>query len=131
MESLNVKMIEELGQPFSFKKGDYVFKQGQLLDDVRVYYILVGEVVVRRKYSSLKYDEFRYGTGDVFGILEAYLGRSRVTEAQCTADVKLMGFNKAGMETLMASNMSASLGIIRGLSTMLRQVNQHIKELPA
>lgn len=131
MESLNVKMVEELGQPFSFKKGDYVFKQGQILEDIRVFYVLDGEVVVRRKYTSLKFDEFRFRKGDVFGILEAYLGRSRVTEAQCASDAKLMGFNRAGMETLLASNMPASLGIIRGLSNMLRQVNGHIKELPA
>lgn len=131
MESTGVKLFEELGHPLSFKKGDYVYKQGQLLDDLRVYYILDGEVRLRRKYTALKSDELHYKTGEMFGILEVYLGKTRITEAQCMTDVRLLAFNRVGVERLMSSEMSVSLSIIRSLSSILRKVNRHIKELPA
>ncbi len=130
MESTG-KLFEELGHPLSFKEGDYVYKQGQLLDDLRVFYILEGKVTLRRKHTALKHDELHYEKGDMFGILEVYLGKARITEAQCMTDVKLLGFTREGVEKLMTSELSVSLSIIRSLSAILRKVNRHIKELPA
>jgi CRP-like cAMP-binding protein len=131
MESTGMKLFEELGRPLMFKKGDFVYQQGQLLDDLRVFYILNGEVTLRRRYTALKYDEMHYRTGEFFGILEVYLGKARITEAQCMTDVQLLGFNRVGIEKLMSSELSVSLSIIRSLSSILRKVNRHIKELPA
>jgi len=130
-ESKGMKLFEELGHPVSLKQGDYVYKQNQLLDDLRVWYILSGEVVVRRKYTAIKVDELNYKQGDLFGILEVYLGKSRITEAQAMTDVQLLGFNKVGVEKLMSAELSVSLSIIRSLSQILRKVNHHIKSLPA
>ncbi|MBW7858981.1 MAG: Crp/Fnr family transcriptional regulator [Leptonema sp. (in: Bacteria)] len=131
MESKGMKLFEELGHPMSFKRGEYIYKQNQLLDDLRVFYILDGDVTLRRKYTALKSDELHYQKGDMFGILEVYLGKARITEAQCVTDVQLLGFNRVGVEKLMSSEMSVSLSIIRSLSAILRKVNHHIKELPA
>lgn len=126
-----MKLFEELGHTMSFKRGEYIYKQNQLLDDLRVFYILQGDVVLRRKYNALKSDELNYKRGEMFGILEVYLGKARITEAQCETDVQLLGFNRVGVEKLMSSEMSVSLAIIRSLSAILRKVNHHIKELPA
>jgi CRP-like cAMP-binding protein len=95
-----------------------------------VFYILKGEVIVRKKYTPLVKDEFIYKEGDIFGVLELYNNKIRITEAEAKTDVELLGFDKLSFERLMVSNANISLKVIKSLSQILRKANERIKHLP-
>ena len=122
--------LSELSQPVEFRSGDKIYEADYTIGDPCAYLILEGDVRVIRKYTPLKMETFDFGKGDLFGMLEVYLGTSRITDAVARTGVRALGFSKVQFERAMVSGISFALQSIRILSKMLRQITGHIKELP-
>ncbi len=127
---INLEILKKLSSTVKYAKGEKIFIENTLIEDARVYYILTGSVVLRKKFTPIVKEEFIYKQGDFFGILEIYHLRKRITEAEALTDSEILVFNKVNFEKILISNMGVSLKVIRDLSNILRMANQKIKELP-
>ncbi len=127
---MNIEEIKKESKFLKFSKGQKIYEEKSYLGDIKIYLILKGEVILRKKYTPLVKDEFLLKEGDLFGILEVYNNKIRITEAEANSDVELLGFDKILFERLLISNVQISLKVIKSLSQMLRKVNHRIKLLP-
>lgn len=115
---------------FHFKKGEKIYEQKSYLTDIKVFYIVKGEVVVRKKFTPLVKEEYLYSEGDFFGFLEIYTSKIRITEAEAKTDVDAIGMEKVTFEKILISNKDIAIKVIKNLSYILRLANQKIKNLP-
>ncbi|MEQ8352577.1 MAG: cyclic nucleotide-binding domain-containing protein [Leptospiraceae bacterium] len=127
---MDFDLLTELSQPVEFRSGEKIYEMDYTIGDPCAYLILEGDVRVMRKYTPLKMENFDLTKGDLFGMLEVYLGTARITDAVARTGVRALGFSKVQFERAMVSDISFALQSIRVLSKMLRQINGHIKELP-
>ncbi|MBR33345.1 MAG: hypothetical protein CMN77_18755 [Spirochaetaceae bacterium] len=127
---MDFDILAELSQPVEFRSGDKIYEMDYTIGDPCAYLILEGDVRVMRKYTPLKMENFDLTKGDLFGMLEVYLGTARITDAVARTGVRALGFSKVQFERAMVSDIAFALQSIRVLSKMLRQINGHIKELP-
>ncbi len=127
---MNIQQLQKESRYLKVQKGQKIYEDKSYLQDKKVYYIMSGEVILRKKYTPLVKDEFLYKEGDIFGVLELYNSKVRITEAEAKTDVELLGFDKIIFEKLLISNINISLNVIRSLSQILRSANERIKKLP-
>lgn len=127
---MNIEELKKESKLFKFSKGQKIYEEKSYLGDIKVFLILKGQVVLRKKYTPLVKDEFFFKEGDLFGVLEIYNNKIRITEAEALTDVELLGFDKIMFERLLISNIQISLKVIKNLSQILRKVNHRIKLLP-
>lgn len=129
-EKLDVKIPDEIGTRVQFKPGEKIYEPDYLISDHCVYYIEAGSVEIRKRYTPLQSDTFELKPGDIFGMLEVYLGTNRISDAVAKSAVSAVAFSRVEFEKSMVSNLGFALQTIRILSKMLRQVNGRIKQLP-
>jgi len=67
--------------------------------------------------------------GDSFGELSLLDGRPRSATAQVIEDTKLISLSSKSFNNLLKNNHDITLGIIRQLSTRLRETNQQVQDL--
>ncbi|MFN3603307.1 MAG: Crp/Fnr family transcriptional regulator [Leptonema sp. (in: bacteria)] len=127
---MNIEELKKEAKLLHYKKGEIIYETKEYLSDIQVYYILKGEVLLRKKYTPLVKDEFIIKENNFFGVLEIYNSKIRLTDAEALTDVELLGFDKITFERALISNIQISLQIIRGLSSILRKANERIKNLP-
>ncbi|MBX7057829.1 MAG: cyclic nucleotide-binding domain-containing protein [Leptospirales bacterium] len=121
--------LKEKGRPLSYVTGDYLYHADYTLGEPSVFLILEGEIEVVRRYNPIQKETFRFGKGELVGLLEVYTGSSRVTDAIARGDVRALGFSRAEVERNMAHDLKLGIMAIRSLSRMLRQANDRIKTL--
>ncbi|MCS7204446.1 MAG: cyclic nucleotide-binding domain-containing protein [Leptospiraceae bacterium] len=127
---MQLEDLKQDGKILKFSKGEKIYDQKSYLSDIKVFYILKGQVLLRKKYTSLVKDEFLLQEGELFGFLEIYHSKIRLMEAEAKTDVEVIGMDRITFERLIISNMELSLKVIRNLSKILRTANQRIKHLP-
>lgn len=127
---MNIEFLKKEGKIFNYKKGEKIYEAKEYLSDIRVYYILKGQVVLRKRYTPLVKDDFLFKENEFFGVLELYNSKIRLTDAEALTDVELLGFDKITFERILISDINISLNIIKSLSTILRKANERIKNLP-
>ncbi len=121
--------LKDKGRPLSFVSGDFLYHADYTIGDPAVFLILEGEVELVRRYNPIQKEIFRFGKGELVGLLEVYAGSSRMTDAIARGDVRALGFSRPEVERNMAHDLKLGIMAIRSLSRMLRQVNDRIKTL--
>jgi CRP-like cAMP-binding protein len=127
---MNIEEIKKDAKLLKFSRGQKIYEDKSYLSDIKIFYILKGEVILRKKYTPLVKEEFHLKEGDWLGILELYTSKIRITEAEALTDVELLGFDKITFERILVSNIEISFKVIRMLSQILRKANERIKSLP-
>ncbi len=127
---MNLELLKKEGKVLHYKKGQKIYEAKEYLTDIKVYYLVKGEVIIRKKYTPLIKDEFLIKENEFFGILELYNCKTRLTDAEALTDVEVLGFDRISFERILISNINLSLQIIKSLSSMLRKANERIKQLP-
>jgi CRP-like cAMP-binding protein len=127
---MNIEELKKEAKYLKFSKGQKIYEDKSYLTDMKVFIIVKGEVILRKKYTPIVKDEFFFKEGDIFGVLELYNSKIRLTEAEAKTEVELLGFDKISFERLLISNVNISLKVIKSLSLILRKANERIKNLP-
>ncbi len=122
--------VKGIGRPMTFEPGQKIYQSDYLVGDPCAFLIIEGEVELVKSYTPLQKDVFKYGKGDVFGMLEVYVNTARLTDARAVNQVQVIGFSRVEFERAMAANLSFALACIRILSRMLRQINIKLKQIP-
>lgn len=125
---MSLTLIEK-GRALTFMSGDLLYQADYSVGDPCVFLLLEGEIEVVRKYNPIQKEVFRFGKGELVGLLEVYTGGARVTDAVAKSDVRALGFSRQEVERNMAHDLKLALMAIRSLSRMLRQANDRIKTL--
>lgn len=125
---MSLTLIEK-GRALTFMSGDTLYQADYSVGDPCVFLLLEGEIEVVRKYNPIQKEVFRFGKGELVGLLEVYTGGPRVTDAVAKSDVRALGFSRQEVERNMAHDLKLALMAIRSLSRMLRQANDRIKTL--
>ncbi len=126
----SLETIKGIGRPMTFEAGQKIYQDSYLVGDPCAYLIVEGEVELVKAYTPLQKDVFRFGKGDVFGMLEVYVNTARMTDARAATQVQVIGFSRVEFERAMAANLTFALTCIRILSKMLRQINLKLKQMP-
>lgn len=129
-QKMNLELLKKEGKLYHYKKGEKIYEAKQYVTDIKVFFLLKGEVILRKKYTPLVKDEFHIKENEFFGIIELYNTKTRVTDAEALTDIELLGFDRITFEKILISDINLSLQIIKSLSSILRSVNERIRKLP-
>lgn len=107
--------------------GQPIFQEGE---KSRVSYIIQeGKVRIFRKVYGREITFATLGPGDFFGEMAMLNNRRRSATAEAVLETKLLAFDKAAFEKLIASNFGVALRIIRTLALRLQETDTLIENL--
>jgi len=130
-----LKDIEQIAIHKHYKKGDFVFYEG---DDGNGFYVVVEGTVKIFKVSSEGKEQILhiFGPGEPFGEVPVFSGQSFPANTEAIAKSHLLFFPRTAIVNLITENPSLALNMLAVLSMRLRQFtvqieNLSLKEVPA
>jgi uncharacterized protein (DUF2225 family) len=124
----DLQKLKELGNTRVIKANDYVFKQGEIGNEMFI--VLSGRVVVTLKTdngSSLTIS--RLGIGDFLGEMSLVDGLPRNTSAMAETDTTVIGITKDNFQNAICDPTSIPYRIIVGLVHQMNQLQSEIAKI--
>jgi CRP-like cAMP-binding protein/ribonuclease BN (tRNA processing enzyme) len=107
--------------------GEVLFRQGE--NSKVMYIIQEGRVRIYRTVEGRDKTLSVIGPGDFFGEMAMFNNRPRSASALALTDLRLLAFNKAAFEKLIAKNFGIALHVIRTLSARMQETDGIIETL--
>ncbi len=120
-----MKDLKEL--VYDFKKGDYVFKQGD--NGECMYVIQEGAVLIKREIAGKSKELEVLRKGQFFGEISVIVDKPRSATAFVLEDSKLLKVNKDDLELIFNKRSDIAKKLFHGLSERLNRANKQIELL--
>ncbi len=111
----------------SFKKDEYVFKDGDLGTDMFI--IKSGSISVEKDFGGKVRQLAMFGKGDFFGEMSLLENEPRSASVRCLEDCEMVRINSATFDEMIRANIEIAVRMLRKLSHRLRQADEKIEKL--
>jgi CRP/FNR family transcriptional regulator len=112
----------------SFRPGEFIFWEGDAPD----YFYIIAEGRVKVIKHSSEGKEFIiafFDSGEMFGEVAVFEGKSYPASAQAVADTKVLGIRRDSFLSFLSAHPRVAMGIISILSGRLRDAQSRLKDL--
>lgn len=111
----------------SFKKGDVIFREGDL--GTEMYVIQKGKVEVRKKIGAEEQILSVLEKGDFFGEMAILEGMPRSATAIALEDTDCIVINEATFDNMIKENVEIAIRMLRKLSKNLRRTTELLDQI--
>jgi len=111
----------------SFKKGEVIFKEGDL--GTEMFVIQKGKVEVRKRIGSEEKILSVLEKGDFFGEMAILEGMPRSATAVAIEDTECIVINEATFDNMIKNNVEIAVRMLRKLSKNLRQTTELLNQI--
>lgn len=110
-----------------FKKGEYIFRQGDIGDCL--YVVQEGAVIIKRQICGKNKDMDVVRKGQFFGEIAVVMNAPRSASAYVLEDAKLLKITKDDLELIFTKRSDIAKKLFQGLSERLIRANKQIELL--
>jgi len=110
-----------------FKKGEFIFKEGDL--GIDMFIVQSGRVEILKRHKQEERRLAVLGQGDFFGEMSILEDLPRSASARAIKDCKLVRINGSTFDQMLRKNPEIAVRMMRKLSRRLRETDQMLREV--
>ena len=110
-----------------YKKGDFVFRQGQEGDEM--YIVQSGEIAIRKTIGDQRTTVNVLEKGDFFGEMSVLERLPRTADAEVVEDAGVITINSATFGEMIRSNPEIAVRMLRKYSMRMREYSEQLEKL--
>jgi len=124
---METKVFLQNGIEKQYKRGEYIYNIGDVINDFAIFYIIEGEVIEIREIDEKHTLYERFSDGEIFGIISGYKFEKRDEKAIAKKDTKVYIWSLEAFELTVSMHPELAICTIEGLSKRLRNMNKKRK----
>tara|TARA_S200000501_G_scaffold273930_1_gene257558 strand:+ start:456 stop:794 length:339 start_codon:yes stop_codon:yes gene_type:complete len=107
----------------TYNTGQYVFKAGEKSD--KVFLLMQGEVGIFLPTNETQKPNHKIEVNEIFGEMGVIEGKLRMADARCLSSATIMGLTKEEFEKKIENSEPFIRGLIRILSSRVRDLQKN------
>jgi len=107
----------------TYNTGQYVFKAGERSD--KVFLLMQGEVGIFLPTNETQKPNHKIEVNEIFGEMGVIEGKLRMADARCLSSATIMGLTKEEFEKKIENSEPFIRGLIRILSSRVRDLQKN------